>query len=473
MVGGASYDPDSSPSVHEAVRRSAHARGYARALLAALAIVSLYGTSALSASADTAEEYFWDAVKDSKTAAPFKVYLQQYPNSAHSADAEERIKEFSAPPAQPPQEQSLALPPPMPAPPPAPKAPPQVSPAPQPTPEQQAKAIHATFYAKPKAVLRDAPASDAKIRRRLYVREILKVDLESEDGQWYHVGGARGGWVDVASTVDAKTAEAEAWTQAAHSSRVEDLKAYLKEFPKGGHVKEAKEKLAAAEADAEAPSDAQDHQAEGQGATPEEREALVSVTKMLRDENNPAPQAPHEFTANPDSAGGTPPRADAPAAPADVPAEGSSQEARLEPGQGSQAAIPTLPHGNAMEQYNAALGMLAGGQFKAGEEGLKSIITEFPSDPIIASVRYRLGDVYFNQQDYEHALKELQLAYNLKPSSPDAPLALYEMAVSKGYRGETQEACSQLQAVSGKYRGTVEFMDERIREWQRTFKCAR
>ena len=472
-MGGARYDSGSSPSVHEAARRSVRAPGYARAILVALAITGLQGISALSAPADTAEEYFWDAVKDSTTAAPFKVYLQQYPNSAHSAEAEERIKELSSPPVQPPQEQSLAQPPPMPAPTPAPKAPPQVSPPPQSTPQQQAKTIHATFYAKPKAVLRDAPASDAKMRRRLYVREVLKVDLESEDGQWYHVGGARGGWVDVASTVDAKTAEAEAWTQAAHSSRVEDLKAYLKEFPKGGHVKEANEKLAAAQSDAGAPSDAQDQRAEAQGATPEEREALASVTKMLRDENGPAPQAPHESTADPDSAGGAPPRADAPAAPAGVPTEGSSREARLEPGQGNQAHLPTLPHGNAMQQYNAALGMLAGGQFKAGEQGLESIITEFPSDPIIASVRYRLGDVYFNQQDYEHALKELQLAYNLKPSSPDAPLALYEMAVSKGYRGETQEACSQLQAVSGKYRGTVEFMDERIREWQRIFKCAR
>jgi TolA-binding protein len=465
-VGGARDDSGSSPSVHEAARRGVRVRGHARAILVALAIIGLHGISALSAPADTAEEYFWDAVKDSTTAAPFKVYLQQYPNSVHSAEAEERIKELSAPPAQPPQEQSLAQPPPLPAPPPAPKAPPQLNPAPPPTPEQQAKKIHATFYAKPNAVLRDAPASDAKIRKRLYPREVLKVDLQSEDGRWYHVGGAHSGWVDAASTVDAKTAEGEAWTQANRSSRDEDLKAYLKAFPNGAHAKEAKERLA----ESEAPSDdSQNHQADG--ATTEEREALDSVTKMLRDDNSPAPQAPHQFTADPDSAGGAPPHADAPAAPA----EGTSQEARLEPGQGSQASSPAppLPHGSAREQYDAALGMITRGQFKAGEEGLESIIKQFPSDPIIANVRYSLGDVYFNQQDYAHALTELQSAYGLKPSSPNAPLALLQIAVSKGYRGETQNACSELQSVGSKYHGEVQFLEERISEWQRIFKCGR
>lgn len=468
MVGGARYDSGSLPSVREAARRSIRVRGYLMATLAALAVASFCGSSALSAptSADNAEEWFWDTIKDSKTDALFKVYLQQYPNSAHSAEAQERIKELSAPPAQPPQEQ----PSPTPAPPPAPDAAPQLSPAPPATPEQQAKPIHAIFYAKPKAVLRAAPASDGKVRRHLYAREVLKVDLQSEDGQWYHVGGAHGGWVEVASTVDAKTAEGEAWREAARSSRDDDLRAYLKQFPRGGHAKEAKERLAA-KADAAAPAD---DSREGQGATPEERAALASVTKMLRDDNGPAPQAPHQSTANPDSAVGTPPGAGASAAaPRGLPAEGTSQEARLEPGPESQASTPAFPHGNALAQYNAALGMLAGGQIKAGEEGLESIIKEFPSDPIIANVRYRLGETYFNQQDYEHALTQLQLAHDLDPKSAEAPLELYEIAVSKGYRGETQEACSQLQSVGGAYDGKVEYLEERISEVQKIFKCAR
>jgi len=461
-VGGARYDSGSSPSVHETARRGVRVRRYATAILGALALVGLHGASAVSAPADTAEEYFWDAVKDSTTAAPFKVYLKQYPNSAHSAEAEQRIKELSAPPAQPPQEQSLVQPPPLPAPSPAPQAPPPLNPAPPPTPEQLAKKLHATFYAKPNAVLRDAPGSDAKIRKHLYPRQVLKVDLQSEDGQWYHIAGTHGGWVDAASTVDAKTAEAEAWSQADRSSGVEDLKAYLKAFPSGAHAKEAKQRLAALEAPSD---DSQAHQAEG--ATPEEREALDSVTKMLRDDNSPAPQ---------DSAGGTPPQADVPAASPGMPGEGSSQqEAHLEPGQESEAPTPTppLPHGNAKEQYDAALGMITHGQFKAGEEGLESIIKQFPSDPIIANVRYSLGDVYFNQQDYEHALSELQLAYRLKPSSPGAPLALLQIAVSKGYRGDTQNACSELQSVGSRYHGEVQFLEERISEWQGIFKCSR
>jgi TolA-binding protein len=101
------------------------------------------------------------------------------------------------------------------------------------------------------------------------------------------------------------------------------------------------------------------------------------------------------------------------------------------------------------------------------------IIKQFPSDPILPNVRYRLGDVYFNQQDYEHALIELQLAYNLKPSSPDAPLALLQIAVSKGHRGERDQACSELQTLGGKYRGQVEFLEQRISEYQRALGCGR
>jgi len=473
MVGGARYDSGSSPSAHAAVPRVAGLRGCATAIFAVLVVLSFQISPVAGASTgDPNDQFLWDTVKDSKTDALFKIYLQQYPHGAHSAEAEERIKELSAPPSQPPQEQSLAQPPPMPAPAPAPKAPPQLSPAPPPTPEQQAKTIRATFYAKANAVLREAPVRDGKIRRHLHTREVLKVDLQSADGQWYHVGGTHGGWIDVAHTMDAKAAEAEAWTQASHSSGVEGLQAYLKEFPKGAHAKEAQEKLPSVEAE-EAPSDAsQDRQDKGQGATAEEREALNDLTKKWRDE--PAPEAPRQITPPGDNGGGTAPRPDALArSPGMEPNGNSQQEARREPDQRSQAPIPTLPHGTAMEQYDAALGMLTRGQTKPGEEALESIIKQFPSDPILPNVRYRLGDVYFNQQDYEHALIELQSAYALKPSSPDAPLALFQIAVSKGYRGERPEACSELQAVGSKYRGTVEFMDERIREWQRIFQCGR
>jgi TolA-binding protein len=438
MVGGARDDSGSSPSANDAVSRVAGLRGCATAIFAALVVFSLQISPVVGASTgDPNEQFLWDTVKDSKTDALFKIYLQQYPHGAHSAEAEERIKELGAPP--PPQEQSLAQPPPAPAPP--PKAPPQLSPAPPQTPEQQAKTLHATFYAKANAVLREAPASDGKIRRHLHTREVLKVDLQSEDGRWYHVSGAHIGWVDAAHTMDAKTAEAEAWTQASHSSGVEGLQAYLKEFPKGAHAKEAREKLPAVEA-AEAPSDAsQDHQDEGQGPTAEE--------------------TPRQITPPGDDDGGTPPHLDAPT---------RSPEPN---GTSNQPPIPTLPHGTAMEQYDAALGMITHGQFKAGEEGLELIIKQFPSDPILPNVRYRLGDVYFNQQDYEHALIELQLAYNLKPSSPDAPLALLQIAVSKGHRGERDQACSELQTLGGKYRGQVEFLEQRISEYQRALGCGR
>jgi TolA-binding protein len=470
MMGGARYASGALTSAYEAVSRIARLRGCATAIAAALVVFSVQISPALGASTgDPAEEFLWGIAKNGNTEALFKIYLQDYPNGLHSAEAEARIKELSAPSAQPAQEQSLAQPPPIPAPAPPPKAPPQLSPAPPPTPEQQAKRIQATFYAKAKAVLREAPAGDGKIRRHLRLREVLKVDLQSENGQWYHVGGAHGGWVDAGHTMDAKTAEAEAWTQADHTSGVEGLQAYLKEFSKGAHAKEAQEKLDAVEAEQAPPGTSQDHQAEGQGATPEEREALNDLTKSWRDE--PAPEDPRQITPPGDNAGGMPPHPDAPI-PSPEP-NGTSQEASREPDQRSQLPTPTLPSGNAMEQYDAALGMLIHGQFKDGEERLESIIRQFPSDPIIANVRYSLGDSYFNQQDYEHALIQLQLALNLKPSSPTAPLAHLQIAVSKGYRGEQQEACAELQSLSSKYRGAVLDWEQRISEWQRNLQCGR
>lgn len=177
--------------------------------------------------------------------------------------------------------------------------------------------------------------------------------------------------------------------------------------------------------------------------------------------------------------------ADEPQSPAmRGPTPGASRSALAEGGSGKstepapQPAAPdtqvaglNLPHGSIMERYNAALGMLADGRLREGEAALKSLIADFPSDPMVANARYRLGDLYFGEHDYARAVDELQSAYEQDRSSPSAPRALLEVAASSAYLGDRAAACSQLRSLEKSYRGIVEGLGQEISEARKEFKC--
>jgi len=135
--------------------------------------------------------------------------------------------------------------------------------------------------------------------------------------------------------------------------------------------------------------------------------------------------------------------------------------------------VTVQPRGDFNGRYNAAVGMMSDGQYKAAQDALEALIVDFPSEPLIANVRYHLGDLYFSQHDYARAIDELGLAHNLNPLSPNAPRALLEIAQSTGYRGAPSAACSQLKSLAKAYRGVVAGLDDQIRNARKDFKCAR
>lgn len=455
---GADIGPSSSP--HTLSEKLLHTSKWrpAAALFGAVLLLGLpCQTAAFGAGssdgATSAEEFFWSVVKDSHTTAPFSIYLQQYPQGRHRAEAEARIHDLTTAPAPaPPPEATPA----------ATDAAPAASLAPAQAPAADGKPARGVFYARSAAQVRADPDSNARIVRSVDGREPLHVNYESADGKWYRFGGARGGWVEAASVIDAKTAEAEAWARASRSSRNEDLQRYLLQFPKGQHADDARALLAT-----RAPPPAR------QAAAPQVSPALEAVISRLREEiQAPANDARPDAR---DASGSTKPPAPGPERDASlppIPGDGAvQQEALLPPDQGPPPVTSVLPHGDFMERYNAALGAIAEGQSKLGEERLKALIADFPSDPMVPNVHYRLGDLYFDQHDYARAVDELRSAYSSSASGPSAPRALYEIAVSAGYGGDAKDACSQLESLERKYPGISEDLEDQVRLARAEFRC--
>jgi TolA-binding protein len=461
------------------VSRATHRRReIGRALAGVFALLLVGGCPAATFAADagaSGDDFYWDAVKDSRTAKPLKMYLENYPVGRHHLEAEERVRELDGPPPSTSTGQSAVA------------APPSVEPEPpartqqlQPSdlaahaaPEQRGKPMRGTYYARTTATLRDAPSPDAQIVRPVDGRAALHIEWRTDDGNWYRVGGSRGGWVDASTVIDAKAAETEAWLRVVASRQEEGLRRFLAQFPKGAHAGEALAMVTATPrvlrpAD---PSGAQDRKPVSNDGL---QRQSASVKKMASEDAPPAANGVRDLSDSAVVPAKALDHVDASGATVSEPTpEGSSQGATRPPEEGEQVATLHLPHGDLMGRYDAAVGMIGDGQYKAAQEALAALITDFPSNPLMAKFRYRLGDLYFREHDYPRAIDELTLAHDLDPSSPNAPKALLEVALSMGYGGATSEACSRLRTLTKAYRGMVDGLDEQVGNARKDFKCAR
>jgi TolA-binding protein len=476
--------PASRPIASDANRLGGWALGAVFVLLLASASPATSFAADTKSSVDAADDIFWDAVKDSRTAAPFNIYLQNYPAGRHHLEAAKRVKELESPsPPAPTRDQSAVIPPPLatpeppaPAPPPPAQALPPPAPAPPPPadvlsrarPEPQGKPARGSYFAKSAAMLREAPAPDAPIVRTVKETEELRIDRRTDDGKWFRVGGPRGGgWVEASTVTDAKTAEASAWSKVSDSQDEKKLKRFLEQFPRGAHASEAKEAL---EDMSDTPSPAPPPDTAGGGdhagsADTNQPGATAALEEMLRQDVGPGPRDNRRAGVN------APKPADTPAGTS---GSGTSVPHSSRP-EGAPNAAPPSPSsgGDFMERYAAAARMLHDGKYDEARDALEALIVEFPNDPHVANVLYRLGDLYFARRDYARAIDELGLAQGLDPESPDAPTALLEIALATGYRGAKAEACSQLDSLTDDHGGEDDGLDRRIAKARKDFRCRR
>jgi tol-pal system protein YbgF len=78
-----------------------------------------------------------------------------------------------------------------------------------------------------------------------------------------------------------------------------------------------------------------------------------------------------------------------------------------------------------------------------GEQGqavldFEELIQTYPSDPLVASAQFRIGEAYYAARDFERAALEYRKAVDLAPKGKDTPQALLRLGLA--YRAQKKEA---------------------------------
>ena len=117
-----------------------------------------------------------------------------------------------------------------------------------------------------------------------------------------------------------------------------------------------------------------------------------------------------------------------PAAPAPRPKPAPSPAA---PATAAGSSSARALYDRAMESWNR------------GEQGqavvdFEELVQTYPSDPLVASAQFRIGEAYFAARDFERAAVVYKKAVDLAPKGKDAPQALLRLGLA--YRAQKREA---------------------------------
>ena len=83
-----------------------------------------------------------------------------------------------------------------------------------------------------------------------------------------------------------------------------------------------------------------------------------------------------------------------------------------------------------------------------------TFLQTYPGGPLSTEAQYRRGEALAAQQDWRGAARSFLDAFSGAPQDPLAPRALYQLAVSLGELGQTDEACLTLTEVDSRYPGS-------------------
>jgi tol-pal system protein YbgF len=110
-------------------------------------------------------------------------------------------------------------------------------------------------------------------------------------------------------------------------------------------------------------------------------------------------------------------------------------------------AAPTVPAGNPMETYNAALRDYQRGNYDLAIEGFREFLETSPQSELADNAAYWIGESLFSQKKYRDAIQQFDSVVNSYPRSDKVPGALLKKGFAYISVGERAQGVVQLQYV--------------------------
>ncbi|PLX35843.1 MAG: tol-pal system protein YbgF [Hyphomicrobiales bacterium] len=126
---------------------------------------------------------------------------------------------------------------------------------------------------------------------------------------------------------------------------------------------------------------------------------------------------------------------------------------------------------NPRDAYDVAYGYVLRGEYGQAETGFRDFLASYPSDALVPSARYWLGETLFSRQRYQEASREFLALYNTYPQSEKAPDALLKLGQSLASLGETGTACATYSEMLRKYPNASRAVRARAQSEQRKSGC--
>lgn len=123
--------------------------------------------------------------------------------------------------------------------------------------------------------------------------------------------------------------------------------------------------------------------------------------------------------------------------------------ARPRPVDATPAAAP--PSEEAGEDYRAAVELVKAGKSDEAVTALHAFLQHYPRNDYADNAQYWLGEVYYAQKDYQHALAEFRATIETYPRGNKVPDALLKVGFCYASLGQSDKAKAVLEQVINLY----------------------
>ena len=121
--------------------------------------------------------------------------------------------------------------------------------------------------------------------------------------------------------------------------------------------------------------------------------------------------------------------------------------------------------------FNMAVAFHDAGQFQASADQYMAFITTYPGGPLTSEAQYRRGVALAGLQDWGTAARSFLDSFSGTPDGPFAAVSLYELSVSLGALGQTDQACLTLDEIAIRYGSVTPELTGNIAIQKQTLAC--
>lgn len=133
-----------------------------------------------------------------------------------------------------------------------------------------------------------------------------------------------------------------------------------------------------------------------------------------------------------------------------------------------QGGAPQMAVGEQAD-FDAARAALEAGEHDRAAELLDAFLVTYPVGPLSNEARFLKAEAFAAKGDWRSAARSYLDAFSSAPEADTAPRALYQLAVSLGRLGQTEEACLTLTEVDIRYPGSP--VAASVAEERRSLAC--